>query len=84
LKFTRLNPAEIRAAIELVRRIHGRGITLIIARHIMEVILTLTRRVVVFHQGRVIADGAPRDVVANPAVAAAYLGRSMTRKTAQP
>jgi len=32
----------------------------------------------VFHQGRVIADGAPRDA------AAAYLGRSMTRKTVQP
>jgi len=79
-----LNPAEIRAAIELVRRIHARGITLIIVEHIMEVILTLTHRVVVFHQGRVIADGAPRDVVANPAVVAAYLGRSMTRKTAQP
>jgi len=79
-----LTPVEIRAAIELVRRIHARGITLIIVEHIMEVILTLAHRAVVFHQGRVIADGAPRDVVADPAVVSAYLGRSMTRKAVAP
>ena len=75
-----LTPVEVRAAIELVRRIHARGITLIIVEHIMEVILTLAHRAVVFHQGRVIATGVPRDVVADPAVVAAYLGRSLTRK----
>ena len=75
-----LNPVEVRAAIKLVRRIHARGVTLIIVEHIMEVILTLAHRAVVFHQGRVIATGAPRDVVADPVVVAAYLGRSMTRK----
>jgi len=75
-----LTPTEIRAAIELVRRIHARGITIIIVEHIMEVILSLTDRAVVFHQGRVIAAGAPRDVVADPAVIAAYLGRSMQRQ----
>ena len=75
-----LNPVEVRAAIELVRRIHARGVTLIIVEHIMEVILTLAHRAVVFHQGRVIATGAPRDVVADPVVVAAYLGRSMTRR----
>ncbi len=48
-------------AIGLVRRIHARGITLIIVEHIMEVILSLAERAVVFHQGRVIAEGPPRD-----------------------
>ena len=75
-----LNPVEVRAAIELVRRIHASGITIIIVEHIMEVILTLAHHAVVFHQGRVIAAGAPRDVVADPAVVSAYLGRSMTRR----
>lgn len=75
-----LTPVEVRAAIELVQRIHARGITLIIVEHIMEVILTLAHRAVVFHQGRVIAAGIPRDVVQNPEVVTAYLGRSLSRK----
>ena len=75
-----LTPTEIRAAIELVRAIHRSGVTLIIVEHIMEVILSLADRVVVFHQGRVIATGAGREVVADPVVIAAYLGRSMTRR----
>ena len=71
-----LTPTEVRAAIELVRRIQARGITLVIVEHIMEVILSLAQRAVVFHQGRVIAEGPPRAVVDDPAVVAAYLGRA--------
>jgi branched-chain amino acid transport system ATP-binding protein len=74
-----LTPTEIRTAIELVRRIKGRGITIVIVEHIMEVILTLAERAVVFHQGKVIAQGAPRAVVEEPAVIAAYLGHHMKR-----
>ena len=74
-----LTPAEVRLAIELVRRIQGRGITIVIVEHIMEVILSLAERAVVFHQGKVIAHGAPRDVVDDPAVVAAYLGHHMKR-----
>ncbi|HLI14138.1 MAG TPA: ABC transporter ATP-binding protein [Alphaproteobacteria bacterium] len=75
-----LNPVEIRAAIELVRRIHAMGITLIIVEHIMEVIMTLAHRVVVFNQGRVIAEGTPREVVDDPIVIDAYLGHSHAKR----
>jgi branched-chain amino acid transport system ATP-binding protein len=74
-----LTPAEIRLAIELVRRIKGSGITIVIVEHIMEVILSLAERAVVFHQGKVIAQGAPRVVVDDQAVVAAYLGHHMKR-----
>ncbi len=77
-----LTPAEVQIAIGLVRRIHALGITLIIVEHIMEVILTLAERAVVFHQGRVIAEGPPRQVVNDPAVVAAYLGHRMAARIA--
>ena len=70
-----LTPAELHQAIALVKKIHETGVTLVIVEHIMEVIMTLTRRVIVFHQGHVIAKGTPTDVVKDEAVIEAYLGR---------
>jgi len=79
-----LTPTEIHQAIELVRAIHRTGITLVIVEHIMEVILTLAERIVVFNQGRVIAHGRPQEIVNDPAVIAAYLGRSHARRADKP
>jgi branched-chain amino acid transport system ATP-binding protein len=70
-----LPPPEIRQAIELVRAIHASGVTLVIVEHIMEVIITLAHRVVVFHQGRAIAAGSPREVMREKRVIEAYLGK---------
>ncbi len=74
-----LTPTEIRHAIELVGAIHRSGITLVIVEHIMEVIITLAQRVVVFHQGREIAAGSPREVTREAQVIEAYLGKRGAR-----
>jgi branched-chain amino acid transport system ATP-binding protein len=78
-----LTPTELQEAIALVRRIHERGITIVIVEHIMEVIMNLTKRVLVFNQGRVIASGAPEAVVRDDAVIEAYLGRAHRRQQEQ-
>ncbi|MGA8615059.1 MAG: ABC transporter ATP-binding protein [Xanthobacteraceae bacterium] len=74
-----LTPTELQEAIALVRKIHETGVTIVIVEHIMEVIMTLTRRVLVFNQGRVIASGSPETVVRDEAVIEAYLGRRARR-----
>src|SRR6476620_3683155 len=79
-----LTPTELQQAIALVRRIHELGITLVIVEHIMEVIMTLAQRVLVFNQGHVIAHGEPREIVANEAVIEAYLGRGHRRRREAP
>ena len=75
-----LTPIELQEAIALVRRIHETGITIVIVEHIMEVIMTLTKRVLVFNQGHVIASGKPEDIVRNEAVIEAYLGHGRRKR----
>jgi branched-chain amino acid transport system ATP-binding protein len=77
-----LTQREVKLAIDLVRDIHRSGITLVIVEHIMEVIMSLASRVVAFHQGKEIARGSPREVTANPAVIAAYLGTRAAKAAA--
>jgi branched-chain amino acid transport system permease protein len=70
-----LNPAEIDEAVAVIRRIHSRGISIIVVEHLLRVLQQLATRIVVLDRGTQIADGAPAAVLADPAVVAAYLGR---------
>ncbi len=69
-----LTPSEIQRAIELVREIHRGDVTLVVVEHLMEVVFTLARRVIVFNHGAIIATGSPEEIVSNPQVVQAYLG----------
>jgi len=71
-----LTPTEIQSAVALIRRIRDQGTTIVFVEHVMDAVMALTDRIVVFDQGAMLAEGAPREVMQSPAVMSAYLGVS--------
>ena len=69
-----LNPTETDEAVELIRKIHQTGLTLIVVEHVMEVIMDISERIAVFDSGELIVDGPPEKVVRDERVIKAYLG----------
>lgn len=69
-----LNPAEVQAAVALVRAIRDRGVTVMVVEHVMDAILSLCEHIVVLDSGRKIAEDRPDRIVSNEAVIRAYLG----------
>ena len=69
-----LTPVELREMIELIRKVRENGLTVVVVEHVMEAVMELSDRVIVLNSGCKIAEGSPKEVVANPEVIRAYLG----------
>ena len=69
-----LNHAEIDQAVALIGNLSKRGLTIVIVEHVMRAIMALARHIVVLDHGQKIAEGTPKEVVANHEVIRAYLG----------
>jgi branched-chain amino acid transport system ATP-binding protein len=69
-----LNPSEVRDILPVIRTIRDRGVTILMIEHVMQAVMNLCDHVHVLAQGRMIAEGEPRAVCADPVVIEAYLG----------
>ena len=78
-----LNPSEVDQAVALIGRLSSRGLTIVIVEHLMRAIMAVATHIVVLDHGQKIAEGTPRDIVANPEVIRAYLGSSYTHVPAE-
>jgi branched-chain amino acid transport system ATP-binding protein len=72
-----MSAKETNSTIELIGRIAGeKGLTLLFTEHDMAVVFSISERILVLHQGQLIAEGSPEEVRANPEVKKVYLGEA--------
>jgi len=70
-----LNPNDTEEFVDLLKKIHQEmKITLFLIEHVMEVVMSISQRVIVLDGGEKIAEGLPQEVVKNECVIKAYLG----------
>jgi len=69
-----LNPVEVEEALPLIRQIRDKGITVFMIEHVMAALMSVSERVLVMDEGKLVASGTPKEVTENPRVIEAYLG----------
>jgi branched-chain amino acid transport system ATP-binding protein len=75
---TGLTPKESDEAIELIKDINKKGVTVLIVEHVMRVIMGLCTHIIVLNHGEKICEGTPKQVVCNENVVKVYLGKRFT------
>ena len=72
-----LNETELAASVDIVRRVRDElGTTIMWVEHVMSAVIQLAERAIVLNFGEVLTEGAPEDVMRDPAVVDAYLGQA--------
>ncbi|MBL8381731.1 MAG: ABC transporter ATP-binding protein [Burkholderiales bacterium] len=77
-----LNPSEIDEIIPVIRGIRDAGVTVFLIEHVMRAVMSLAENVHVLSYGKIIAEGAPRVLAADPVVIEAYLGHGAAQRLA--
>jgi branched-chain amino acid transport system ATP-binding protein len=69
-----LNATEIAAIVELIRRIRGTGVTVVLIEHVMSALMSLSDQVMIMNHGAKLYQGSPADVASDAEVVRVYLG----------
>ncbi len=75
-----MNPMERTKILHNIRELANTGeVTFVIVEHDMDVVFSLSDRVITLHRGEIIADGSPDEIKMNPQVREVYLGEEVTQ-----
>jgi ABC-type branched-subunit amino acid transport system ATPase component len=72
-----LSPEEVDEVAAIVRGLKAENIGVIFVEHVLRAVMSIADRIIVLHEGRLIANAAPAEVSRNPAVIEAYLGGAL-------
>lgn len=70
-----LDPEAMQEMLVVLQKVRALGITIVIIEHSMQAMVQLVDRFVVLDHGALLAQGSPEEIVKNPAVIEAYLGK---------
>ncbi|MFX0034516.1 MAG: ABC transporter ATP-binding protein [Candidatus Hermodarchaeota archaeon] len=73
--FSGLSFEETVGIIDLIKKLHSDGVTILMTGHVLRELMALVPRVIAMHQGKFIMEGTPKEVANNKIVLEAYLGR---------
>jgi branched-chain amino acid transport system ATP-binding protein len=74
-----MNPAEKLRFAATLAKIRSKGITVLLVEHDMRTVMGVSDRIICLNQGRIIADGSPKEIQSHPEVIRAYLGERSGR-----